>query len=510
MKGLSQKIIYISLAAHFYHLLPAQVLVDDFEKGTADAWSVEQGIVEVRSPALTNSTFSARLYNDDAQSFVRHKTFTENWGIYEMQCMADGEVSDIQFIFQYVDSQNYYKVSCNPLETDNPSLMIWRIFEDEHFLLDSVDAIVNLNEWFTMKIERYCNGDIFISINDELQLSTNDRSIADVGGIAMAAWGSSSYFDDITFSASTGFVEEITKFICSGDYFEVDQKKYTEAGFYEDTLSSDLGCDSIVRLDLNIVPHYLVTEYDTICADSFYVFGSDTVNTNGRYNQMLLSEFGCDSLVELTLTVIGKDTIFQDTILCVGSTLQFNDETVVSDGIYLDTLFTAEGCSSIIKQNVVFAEPSIFLGEDFTACFSEGPEVMLEAKGYPTIQWSNGTSGESTLIRDPGVYWVDVFIGDCTASDTIEISESCAEDRGVYIPNVFTPNGDQINDSFLPVFMVTPENFSMRVFNRWGNLVYSSNDPSQGWTGDEFEGGTYAYDIWIDGEEHTGLVTILR
>lgn len=53
----------------------------------------------------------------------------------------------------------------------------------------------------------------------------------------------------------------------------------------------------------------------------------------------------------------------------------------------------------------------------------------------------------------------------------------------VFVPNVFTPNGDGVNDEFRPEFGCSIDQYHLRVFNRWGILVFESKDPSTGWEG---------------------------
>lgn len=71
----------------------------------------------------------------------------------------------------------------------------------------------------------------------------------------------------------------------------------------------------------------------------------------------------------------------------------------------------------------------------------------------------------------------------------------------IWIPNAFTPNGDGINDTFLPKGDgLTKENYSLYVYNRWGNVMWSTNNPNQGWDGIGPDGkpaqnGSYVYDI---------------
>lgn len=78
------------------------------------------------------------------------------------------------------------------------------------------------------------------------------------------------------------------------------------------------------------------------------------------------------------------------------------------------------------------------------------------------------------------------FIG----TDTL-IAHFSKEELSFYLPNSFTPNNDGVNDLFLPViFAADPEKYELKIFNRWGQKVFETTDPTIGWEGD-FNGGTY-------------------
>jgi gliding motility-associated-like protein len=53
----------------------------------------------------------------------------------------------------------------------------------------------------------------------------------------------------------------------------------------------------------------------------------------------------------------------------------------------------------------------------------------------------------------------------------------------IFVPDAFTPNGDSNNDTFTPQFGCVPSEFEMRIYDRWGNPVFITTDPSKGWDG---------------------------
>ena len=91
--------------------------------------------------------------------------------------------------------------------------------------------------------------------------------------------------------------------------------------------------------------------------------------------------------------------------------------------------------------------------------------------------------------------------------------------NSLYIPNTFTPNGDDLNDFFVPKG-IGFDNFEMEIFNRWGERIYHTTDIDRPWDGrfkeeDEMvQDGVYVYKIWVkDFKDEThyflGNVTLL-
>ncbi|MEQ1584819.1 MAG: gliding motility-associated C-terminal domain-containing protein [Cyclobacteriaceae bacterium] len=88
--------------------------------------------------------------------------------------------------------------------------------------------------------------------------------------------------------------------------------------------------------------------------------------------------------------------------------------------------------------------------------------------------------------------------------EIIEPTEGC----GLFIPNIFTPNGDGAND--LLVIRNLPTNSQLIITNRWGKEVFSAADYKNDWTGGETSDGIYYYTLSADGQAYKGWIEILR
>jgi gliding motility-associated-like protein len=132
--------------------------------------------------------------------------------------------------------------------------------------------------------------------------------------------------------------------------------------------------------------------------------------------------------------------------------------------------------------------------------------------------WSTGEKTNAIKITTPGSYWARMIVDGCTATDTIEVKQDCYID----IPNAFTPNGDGINDYFLPRPLLAKglATFKLSIYNRWGQLIFETEQiEGRGWDGKlngvEQPEGVFVYKLdatFKDGqiENRQGNITLIR
>lgn len=155
----------------------------------------------------------------------------------------------------------------------------------------------------------------------------------------------------------------------------------------------------------------------------------------------------------------------------------------------------------------VIPTPRPDLGPDTLLCSREANNSLLLSPGnFPLALWSDGRYAPTLEVRAAGVYSVQVYDAyGCTAADTVRVREVCP--TRVYFPNAFSPNDDGLHDLFRPEG-VELLGIHLRIYDRWGGLLFESRDPNAGWDGacrgKPMPPGVYAWLARVDGQHADG------
>ena len=142
------------------------------------------------------------------------------------------------------------------------------------------------------------------------------------------------------------------------------------------------------------------------------------------------------------------------------------------------------GCDSVVNLHLTIVDDAISivsLTDDF--CEEYVAELSVESH-LQNYMWSTGETSQTITVTRPGVYTVTASEGQCSVSVSYQI-EAC--ELNVYLPNAITPGlGDGINDYFCIHDQYKPmiEDFEIRIYSRWGELVYFSKDKDFKWNGE--------------------------
>jgi len=202
------------------------------------------------------------------------------------------------------------------------------------------------------------------------------------------------------------------------------------------------------------------------------------------------------------------------------STLVNPSHTYPNPGSYVVSLIAIDSIKCNIADTAYLLinsipVPVVNLGADQKIC--RGQNVVLDAgNAGSSFLWSNGAVSQVINVADSGYYWVKVTNGPCETTDTMAID--ITEEIKYTIPNVFTPNGDLINDLFKVESPSEISEFNGTVFNRWGKKVYEWSDATQGWDGridNAFAAeGVYYYIVTFKNDcgevENHGTVTLMK
>lgn len=95
--------------------------------------------------------------------------------------------------------------------------------------------------------------------------------------------------------------------------------------------------------------------------------------------------------------------------------------------------------------------------------------------------WQDGSTSKDFHVKDYGIYQVTVTdINNCENTAKTEVLNYC--EGKLMMPNAFTPNNDNVNDVFIPIYK-NLLSIHYKIFNRWGQLVFETNEIGKGWDG---------------------------
>ncbi|MDO9258170.1 MAG: gliding motility-associated C-terminal domain-containing protein [Bacteroidales bacterium] len=155
---------------------------------------------------------------------------------------------------------------------------------------------------------------------------------------------------------------------------------------------------------------------------------------------------------------------------------------ISASGEYQVTASDGPSCAATERINVqVYPAPFVKISDYDTLCSEQ--EVNFNAGlGFASYEWQDGSTEPQMAATYEGLYWVIVTDNNgCQATDSV-LLQQC--DLLLWMPNAFTPNGDGLNDVFLPNYKNDVEiTFQMLIFNKWGEQIFSTNNISKGWDG---------------------------
>lgn len=290
-------------------------------------------------------------------------------------------------------------------------------------------------------------------------------------------------------------------------------------------------CAYDYQYNLAVNPSHASYDTVTICQSQLpYVWYGQSLNGSTSTSTTFQNQFGCDSILNLHLIVNPSPVVdfgIPSWESCLSATIAFSNNQVEANTIYnwafgngvtssaasvLSNTYTQPGCYDVSLTAINqfgCSTTSTFLDG---VCIQENPVASFTVQNNPlpiiqtttliqntsqnatSVLWDFGHDAQSSTVFSPihtfperaGNYLVTLVIQNANGcvDSTFEVIQ-IEQDPIYYVPNAFTPNGSELNNIFLPVFSpsLSLSSYQLQIFNRWGQTVFESRDPSKGWDG---------------------------
>jgi len=327
-------------------------------------------------------------------------------------------------------------------------------------------------------------------------------------------------FIELEFQQSKSETLELS--LCENDSIQLNGHYYSKSNPQgSDTLKGQAagGCDSILLVRLQFRPTAQGSLDTVICENHSVVINGmmyDIVNPAGTELLPNASSTGCDSLLSIKLRFLPISRVHYQDTLCENEELILGGQTFNlkrPDGNLV--LQAQNGCDSILMVDLSFAKLMVQHPQEITIAPGVGKSIQLLPNFNPfTILWSPANGLSCTNCLNPQISSNQDTKYQVTLTDsngcsiTLQIQVLVFADDKVYVPNTFSPNGDNINDRF-KLFsengLILIQRFE--IFDRWGNEIFHESNTllqeSKGWDGNALNGdkmnpGVYIYSIQVN------------
>jgi len=212
-----------------------------------------------------------------------------------------------------------------------------------------------------------------------------------------------------------------------------------------------------------------------------------------------------------------------DTTICIGSSVMLSSTNTspvawrLSDNQPVDNIIVAPEittnyivymptpCDTLTDNVTVYVDqiPSFDLGIDTVVC-PQKPILIgadIDNNVNASVEWNVRKYDNWIKINQSGTYIMTAVNGKCSYKDTLNVYPS---DCDWWVPSAFTPNHDkfELNEIFKPVG-VAPDNYELKIYNRWNMLVFQTYDFNKGWDGkfnnEDVAAGVYFYQLLGNG-----------
>ncbi len=397
------------------------------------------------------------------QSFIEFKTEIET---NEVLTFCQGEIANINGIV-YSENAIAFNTAMSSQGCDSTHITTL-IFQPAALTTDTIVA---------------CVGDTVILPNEIIiglfPLTENlVRNEVGVNGC------DSTHLINLTFEES--FYSLDTIYFCEGETASIFGNQYFESAFVEEESVNIAGCDSTNAMQIIFTPNIFTEEYIELCqGESVMVFGNE-ISENQILTEVFPSANGCDSIHQVEVVFANTFESYQNETICAEDFLLFFGDTIQDAGTYTQELTPlGAGCDSMVILTVDIAQ-------EITAELISNLEVesgipfnlpLLNLNANTSLIWSNAeflscSDCSNPVARVAADQEFSVLISnEFGCQKLLRVMVTVREKLDFYIPNVFSPNNDGINDGFT-IFTNDQEAIieNLQIYDRWGAMIFETTD----------------------------------
>jgi gliding motility-associated-like protein len=433
---------------------------------------------------------------------------------------------------------------------NNQNLTTTGIYQDTFVTTSGCDSIVNLHlQAFQPNVQHQ----YFYGCGSYTYQSVTYTASTDIADTTFSVLGCDSIVD-VTHIVIQNITPAVLNSSLSGcGSVDFNGNTYTSSTTVVDTIESFAGCDSVyANMNITVYPENPIDVDNALSGCGKVVFNGVEYTSNTTVEDTLFSIYGCDSVhIHTNITIVAPPGLLTvtpgDTTICPGAAVQLiatggsniywvdvsqNDTVTVSPPstkTYVAVGTATNGCNDTAKVTITVekfelvlsaSEVSVIEGETFYLITSGNYPYMVDA-WLPVELFPEQNRVNQTRVGD--ITRTYIAYGHSLAAgckDTSYVTVIVEKIQTTYMPNVFSPNGDGLNDYIFPLSNMEFKMQVFRIYNRWGEMVYEWKDgDTRGWNGTykgaPAEMGVYAYYFKLahrNGEilEKKGNITLIR
>lgn len=309
--------------------------------------------------------------------------------------------------------------------------------------------------------------------------------------------------------------------------------------FYIKATNISNGCQIVMDSLITLNP----SSSSAIYYDTIAICENDSLQINGQYyfppvivRDTFVGASGCDSIIQTDLIAILLPNIDlgNDTSYCTGDSVEIKFNSSFSSvlwntGEVNNSIYVKNPGTYWVKVNdgncsntdtIIISDIASYYINISDSSFCDGEKWVLNLPSSNQYLWFNGSSNSGVTIQDSGIYWVEIT-DICKTYTESFVANFTNCDCPIVVPNAFTPNGDGYNENFYAVVNCDLKTYKMYIFNRWGKLLFQSDNQFEAWDG-KYKGKNVPEGVYVFRMEYSyfyptekegvlmGTVTIYR